>query len=46
MKPIDPFDIKNAVIVGQLEVFVKNGNILIRDTDTDETAKIGEVDND
>lgn len=42
MKPIDPFDIKNAVIAGQLEVFVKNGNILIRDTQTKEAAKIGE----
>ena len=43
MKPIDPVDIKKAVMAGQLKVIVKNGFVLIRDTDTAETVKIGEV---
>ena len=43
MKPIDPINIKSAVKAGQLYTFVKNGNIYIRDTDTNETVKIGEV---
>ena len=45
-KPIDPIDIKKAVMYGQLKAFVKNGYIYIRDTDTNETVKIGAVDND
>lgn len=42
-KPIDPVAIKQAVKDGQLEVFVKRGGILIRDTTTGETVKIGEA---
>lgn len=45
MKPIDPVAIKQAVKDGQLEVFVKRGGILIRDTETGETVKIGDVRN-
>lgn len=43
MKPIDPIDIKKAIKDGQLEVFIARRIILIRDTTTGETVKIGEV---
>ena len=42
-KPIDPVDIKNAISKGQLEVFVSNRVIYIRDTETGDCVKIGEV---
>jgi hypothetical protein len=42
-KPIDPVDIKNAISKGQLEVFASNRVIYIRDTETGDCVKIGEV---
>ena len=42
-KPIDPVDIKNAISKGQLEVFFSNRVIYIRDTETGDCVKIGEV---
>lgn len=43
-KAIDPFDIKAAIKNGQLEVYVKNDTIYIRDTSTWESAVIGTID--
>ena len=45
-KPIDPVDIKKAICEGQLEVFVANGNVYIKDTETGDCVKILEAKND
>lgn len=42
-KPIDPVDIKTAIRDGQLEVFVANGNVYIKDTETGDCVKILEA---
>lgn len=39
-RPIDPVDIKTAIRDGQLEVFVANGNVYIKDTETGDCVKI------
>lgn len=39
-KPIDPVDIKKAICEGQLEVFIANGNVYIKDTVTGDCVKI------
>lgn len=41
-RPIDPVDIKLAIRDGQLEVFVENGNVYIKDTETGDCVKISE----
>lgn len=43
VKQIDIVDIRSAVNAGLLETFVKKGIIYIRDSQTGETVKIGEV---
>ena len=39
-RPIDPVDIKMAIREGQLEVFIANGDVYIRDTETGDCVKI------
>lgn len=41
-KPIDPVAIKAAIREGQLEVFIANGNVYIKDTVTGDCVKIWE----
>lgn len=41
-RPIDPVDIKVAIRDGQLEVFVANGNVYIKDAVTGDCVKIWE----
>lgn len=41
-RPIDPVDIKAAIREGQLEVFIANGNVYIKDTVTGDCVKIWE----
>ena len=41
-KPIDPVDIKKAIQEGQLEVFIANGNVYIKDTVIGDCVKIWE----
>jgi len=41
-KPIDPVDIKKAICDGQLEVFIVNGSVYIKDTMTGDCVKIWE----
>lgn len=42
-KQIDPVDVKQAILSGQLEVKVNNGNILLGSTKSGEWVKIGQI---